>query len=449
MSEDKKPRRGMRLLTRAVLFFAITTPLVRLSVEVTARPRVASPFLVLAVAREYDRVTAWAGRRVCAMGASTSATDTTLLFALYTYTDELLASGGGARLPPLEGEPKASLQSQGFVRLAEGAAVRCDDGSSYAVIEAPHARVNPGEVVRFLVVAYAIVGAIAYLFVRTVVRPIHALVTASEKLGTGDLSARADDSRADELGDLARAFNDMAERLERAVRAEREMIGNIGHELRTPLARMRVVVEWARIDPARAQALLVEVERDMRELDGLIDHVLEAQRMDAGPTKLGANPFRPDLTHHELRAIAREAVAACCTAHPDRRVQLTAGDTPLSVLADPALLRRAIGNLLENAVHYSDSEVTVLVERSTATDATVRVRDRGIGMSAEDQKSLFTPFFRADRSRARRTGGVGLGLVIVKRIAEVHRGTVTVHSAVDVGTDVTLTLPIVTHEDSV
>jgi hypothetical protein len=101
MSEDKKPRRGMRLLTRAVLFFAITTPLVRLSVEVTARPRVASPFLVLAVAREYDRVTAWAGRRVCAMGASTSATDTTLLFALYTYTDELLASGGGARLPPL------------------------------------------------------------------------------------------------------------------------------------------------------------------------------------------------------------------------------------------------------------------------------------------------------------------------------------------------------------
>jgi signal transduction histidine kinase len=448
MSEKKKPRRGMRLLTRAVILFALTTPLIRLSAEHLLRTRACAPFLALAVAREFDRVAEWTGRRVCAMGASTSSVDEKLTFAIYTNTNELVASGGHERPPPLDAEPMASMQSNGFVRLADGAAVRCDDGSSYAVIEARRESLDVGEVARLLVVVYAIMGAAAYLLVRTVVRPLNALVAASEKLGSGDLSARADDTRADELGDLARAFNSMAERLERAVRAEREMIGNIGHELRTPLARMRVVVEWAQVDPERAQTLLVEVDRDMRELDGLIDHVLEAQRVNAGPTTLAPTAFRPQKSPQDVRPIVRGAVDAARAAHADRIIELEEGDSIL-VDADGPLLRRAIANILENAIRYSSHEVVVAVDATTAGVASIRVRDHGIGMSDEDQKLLFTPFFRADRSRARRTGGVGLGLVIVKRIAEVHRGTVTVHSAVDVGTDVTLTLPIVTHEDSV
>jgi signal transduction histidine kinase len=441
MSEEKKPRRGMRLLTRAVLVFALTTPLVRLSAELTVRPRTSAPFMLLAVAHEFDRVAEWTGHRVCALGTETVARDASLRFAVYTSEGHLRSSAGETRLPPLEGEAKAQLEASGFVRLSDGAAVRCDDGRSYAVIEARREPVTAGEVARFVIVAYAIVGAVAYLFVRTVVRPLHDLVATSERLGSGDLNARADDSRGDELGDLARAFNTMAERLERAVRAEREMIGNIGHELRTPLARMRVVVEWAQSDPDRAQTLLVEVERDMRELERLIDHVLEAQRLSAGPTTLAPTAFRPHKVDQDLRAIVREAVDAARATHADRPIELGEG-TPILVTADGPLVRRAIANLLENAIRYSSDEVVVTVDASTPGVVSVRVRDRGVGISVEDQKSLFTPFFRVDKSRGRRTGGTGLGLVIVKRILELHAGSVAIVSAVDVGTEVTVTLPL-------
>ena len=443
-------RRGPRLLVRAVLLIALAPPLLRLGIDLAFGSQFAGPFFVLYYsARDFDRVAEWTAKRVCAIGPAGTTADPDLLFALYTDKHVLLSSGGNVVLPPV-GEPEFTSLSHGdLVRMPTGVAARCNDGHRYAVVDVPRRRTPPREVASFVVVAVLVLASGAYLFVRAIVRPLKSLVTASEKLGSGDLSVRADDARADELGDLARAFNTMAERLEYAVRAEREMIGNIGHELRTPLARMRVVVEWARVDPNRAQALLVEVERDMRELDGLIDQVLEAQRLAAGPTKLGTNPFRPSLAHHDLRDIAREAVATFRAAHPERVVHATAGDTPLMVLADAPLVRRAVGNLLQNAARYSDDEIGVDVIRASGSTVSIRVRDRGVGMSEDDQKSLFTPFFRADRSRARRTGGVGLGLVIVKRIAEVHEGAVTVLSAVDVGTEVTLTLPLVTREESV
>jgi signal transduction histidine kinase len=443
-------RRGPRLLVRAVLLIALAPPFLRLGIDLAFGARFAGPFFVLHYsARDFDRVAEWTAKRVCAIGPARTTADPDLLFALYNDKHVLLSSGGNVLLPPVGEREFTSLSHGDLVRLPTGVAARCNDGHRYAVVEVPRRRIPPREVAGFVVAAVLVLASGAYLFVQAIVRPLKSLVTASEKLGSGDLSVRADDTRGDELGDLARAFNSMAERLEQAVRAEREMIGNIGHELRTPLARMRVVVEWARVDPARAQALLVEAEQDMRELDALLDHVLEAQRIDAGPTKLGTNPFRPTLAHHDLRAVAREAVSACQTAHPERLAHLTAGEMPVVVRADAALLRRAVGNLLENAIRYSDDAVEVVVERSGMREVSLRVRDRGIGMSEDDRRSLFTPFFRAEKSRARRTGGVGLGLVIVKRIAEVHGGSVAVRSALDVGTEVTLTLPVSEDESPV
>jgi signal transduction histidine kinase len=273
---------------------------------------------------------------------------------------------------------------------------------------------------------------------RGVTAPIEKLTAAVRRLGEGDLAARAGLCGPGEVGDLGRAFDEMAGRLERLVRAERELLANVSHELRTPLARIRVALELAAEgDQVRARRYLTEIGADLTELEGMVTDVLTAARLDHGAAGL---PLR--LEPVELEAVLAGAVARFRELRPSRDLELRT-DGPLgSLQADPALLRRALDNLLDNAAKYSGAESPVeLSARADGSVLVVEVRDHGIGIDGADLPRLFTPFFRTDRSRARGTGGVGLGLALVKRIAEAHGGEVEVESAPGPGTAFRLRLP--------
>jgi signal transduction histidine kinase len=282
-----------------------------------------------------------------------------------------------------------------------------------------------------------VVGVSSWLLARSLAGPLGKLSAAARALGRGELTARADVARGDELGDVARAFDDMAARVGDLLRAEKELIANVSHELRTPLARIRVALDLAAEgDAATAKESLADIQEDLEELERLISDVLTAARLDVGGPSGGIPPLRRQTV--DVGALLARAVERFRSAHPDREIELEIDDDLPSLEGDPVLLRRAVDNLIDNARKYSNSCVTLRARRDEGV--LVEVSDRGIGMGAEDLARAFQPFFRADRSRAR--GGLGLGLALARRIVEAHGGALDLESEPDEGTTARIHLPL-------
>lgn len=248
------------------------------------------------------------------------------------------------------------------------------------------------------------VGIGAYPVARRIARRLERLQAGVDRLGQGDLTARVRVEGRDEIAQLATRFNAAAERIEQLVRSNRTLLANASHELRSPLARVRMAVEMlganARPDLKR------ELERDIAELDALIDEILLATRLDA--TDVSGEFERVDLT----ALVAEECERA--------GAQLDA--QPCTVQGSPRLLQRLVRNLLENARRYGNGapiEVRIDARESVVLD----VCDRGPGIAREERERIFEPFYRA-RGAAESSGGVGLGLALVRKVAEQHGGRV-------------------------
>lgn len=289
--------------------------------------------------------------------------------------------------------------------------------------------------------AFVVVAIGAFLVARSIVRPLGSLARAAQALGEGDVKVRVADAASmdDELGDVARAFDAMASRIASLLRAEKELLANVSHELRTPLARIRVALDLADEGDARAaRESLAEIAVDLAELERLVEDVMHAARtaIDAG----GAVDVVPHLERIPLVDLVARSVRRFTLHHPGRRLEVDPIDEGPFVDVDPRLFRRVVDNLLDNAAKYSDGDVRLRIA-SDADEVLLQVEDAGIGVSAEDLPRVFEPFFRADRSRTRGTGGVGLGLSLAKRIVEAHGGRITMQSEVSVGTTVRVALP--------
>jgi signal transduction histidine kinase len=349
-----------------------------------------------------------------------------------------VVAAAGARLPPLAPNQDADVRRGRIIfRPPPGpfAAAPVRDPASGAVVgtiaaSAPRPRGMPPLWRPILVVTLTlvVVAMTTRPLALRISRPLERLTEAARRLGGGDLSARVPAEapharRADELGELTRAFNEMAERVERLVRGEQELLANVSHELRSPLARIRVALALL---PASAESdrRLADVERDLAELDTLIDDVLTAARLDATglPARLGPVDVRALLT-----GLAERARLDPVTAGAAVRVE----DGPaIELLADEALLRRALWNLVENAAKYGAPPIVLSAARDGARVA-FTVRDAGPGVAPADRERVFAAFYRADTARTPAPPGdvrpgVGLGLTLARRIAEVHGGTITI-----------------------
>jgi signal transduction histidine kinase len=285
--------------------------------------------------------------------------------------------------------------------------------------------------------------------VRGITSPLEKLTQIAQRLGNGDLSVRSNIRQNDEVGRLAFALDEMADRLDKLLRGEKELLANISHELRTPLARIRVALEIAAEgDIERTRRYLSEIEKDLGEVDQLIEDIFTMTRLDLIGGKQGSLPLRFSLI--SVHSLIERVSQRFRTNHPLRNLQESEEsiDASLSVQADEMLIRRAIGNLLENAQKYSEmDQPIVLATRLEQADHTepqviIEIRDQGIGIPLEEQSNLFRPFYRTEHSRARNSGGVGLGLALAKKIVEAHQGGIEVHSQPGMGTSMRIWLPI-------
>jgi signal transduction histidine kinase len=252
------------------------------------------------------------------------------------------------------------------------------------------------------------VAAGAYPVVRRLTRRLEALKQGVEAFGEGQLSQRVDDSGRDEVAAVAGTFNRAAERIEALVRSHQSLLANASHELRSPLARLKMAVAlYADAGEAQRASLRREIDANVGELDALVEEVLLASRLDASATMERFEAV-------ELLGLAAEEAA---------RVGAQAGGDAVTVQGSERLLRRAMRNLLENARRYGGESVDLDLRRREDGGAEVWVCDRGPGVPEVHRERIFEAFFRLP-GHAEREGGVGLGLSLVRQIAQHHAGSV-------------------------
>jgi signal transduction histidine kinase len=243
----------------------------------------------------------------------------------------------------------------------------------------------------------------AYPVVRGATRRLERLRTSVEALGSGDLGARVTVEGRDEVAALAASFNRSAARIEALVGAHKTLLANASHELRSPLARIRMAIELLKADAN--PALRAELERDVAELDALVDEILTASRLETLANLETREPV-------DLLALAAEECA---------RVDATLEGVPTTVHGDPRLLRRLVRNLLENAQRHGAGSPVEVTLSSDAGKALLRVCDRGPGVPEAERERIFEPFYRPAGTREP-DGGAGLGLALVRQIARRHGG---------------------------
>lgn len=291
-------------------------------------------------------------------------------------------------------------------------------------------------------VGLLVIAAGAWWMARWIVTPLERVAEAAERVGRGELGARTGLDRGDELGTVARGFDHMAGQIEQMLKAERELLANVSHELRTPLARLRVALDLA---SEGHTDVLADVTEDLQELEGIVDDVLLAFRFDKDRHAGAGLPVGTlrDTTADELVSASQRRFV---TRHPKRPLEVTIDDDAPHVLADLAMLRRALDNVLDNADKYSpDPSAPISVHaRRDGSDLLITVRDRGLGIDAADLLRIFEPFFRAERSRVRSAGGVGLGLALSRRIIEAHSGAIDAVSQPGEGSVFTIRLATLT-----
>lgn len=299
-----------------------------------------------------------------------------------------------------------------------------------------------------LAVAVAVSGLVCLLLARWFTGPLRRLRDTSNMLAAGDLSARvgpALSARRDELGELGRAFDGMATRVDALVAAQRRLLGDVSHELRTPLARLMIALGLARQRMADASPReLDRIELEVERLDELIGRILTLQRLDQQPEQQALEPVDLAALVGEVAEDATFEAGAVGEA-PVMRVDSSAGGT---VQGDPDLLRSALENVVRNALRHappgSAVELGVHAQPGDPRRRVVRVRDHGPGVREQDLPHLFEPFFRVEDARDRDSGGHGLGLAITERAVRRHGGTVRASNAPGGGLLVEVCLPVAT-----
>jgi two-component system, OmpR family, sensor histidine kinase CpxA len=286
-------------------------------------------------------------------------------------------------------------------------------------------------------------AALSYGVARYLSRPISELRSAAARLAQGDLTARVGGKladRSDEAAGLVREFDQMAERVADLIDAQRRLIGDISHEIKSPLARLSVALGLARrTAETYAPRQFDRMERELERLNMLSGELLTLARLEQGPTLT-------QLATVDLGAIV-ERVLSDATYESQTRmgdIALHGNETPLLVHGDEDLLRRAIENVVRNAIFYTPPGTKVEVALSCPDERSARleIRDHGPGVPEAALQHLFEPFYRVDQARARKTGGAGVGLSICERAVRLHGGKVAARNASPRGLVVDISLPL-------
>lgn len=289
---------------------------------------------------------------------------------------------------------------------------------------------DPGSSSFVFYVGLALAGLVLfanYFMVNKLLDPIRLLKRGAERIRQGDLNFRVKSNRPDELGELTESINHMADSLQSMLEAKRQLLLAISHELRTPITKAKLRLEFIEESDVTAQ-----LREDINEIDLLISDLVEAERLNNAHVALSSEWV-------EIGDFVR-AVTAQYESCPGG-LNLLLPDPDIDVFIDRLRIRLLITNLVNNAIRHGLNNPITLEVSGDADQVVLKVIDKGEGIAEEHLSKLSEPFYRADRSRQRHTGGFGLGLYLCRLIAEAHGGSLSITSKIGEGTHVTVKLP--------
>ncbi|BAL99480.1 MULTISPECIES: sensor histidine kinase [Caldilinea] len=322
--------------------------------------------------------------------------------------------------PPLQRWPLVYNGVEVGALVVEGALMGALSGEPQVLIE----MITRTVFIAALIAAATALG-LAALLMRQITLPLSRLMRAAQRIAAGDLSVRTPASSNDEIGELTRVFNQMAASLEAQETLRRNLMADIAHELRTPLAGIQGAIE-AMLDgifPADTQNLAA-LHAEALLLGRLIDDLRTLANAEAGQLHL-------ELSRVDLAEVSRTQVNAFQLRARERHISLRAETPPQPVWieADALRIEQVLHNLLDNALRHTPEHGTVVVRLCVSQEHVIlTVTDNGSGISAEDLPRVFDRFYRGDPSRQRATGGAGLGLAIARKLVEAHGGSIWVDS---------------------
>ena len=287
----------------------------------------------------------------------------------------------------------------------------------------------------FYILLLVTVVVLYWLVTMYITRPVRQLANVVDRFGVGELTARATPRSNDEIGNLGRSFNAMAERIHTLLTTERQLLQDVSHELRSPLARLTFEAEMVRRTTDR-DATATRLRHEIERLSELVGTLIDMARAEGEPGEVEIEALcLNDLLLVTAEDSEVEAQAAGCSIDVSAPVET-------NLQGNAELLRRAIENVLRNAIRYAPPESTIEMRlKREGNWARITVRDYGPGIPEKLRERIFDPFFRADASRDERTGGLGLGLAIARRAVRVHHGNITATNA-SPGSLLTITLPL-------
>jgi two-component system sensor histidine kinase CpxA len=304
-------------------------------------------------------------------------------------------------------------------------------------IEPPLVR---GPIFKQLALAIIISGLICALLARYLTRPITRLRAAAQKIAAGDMKARAGtgSTQPDEVGQLVKDFDYMAERLELLIGAQQRLISDVSHELRSPLTRLKLALDLARSDSHNGSLpALDRIEREAERLSGLVGMLLTLSRLEAGESLPQSEMVHlPDLLAEIAADVEIEAQSRGCSIELERMQECW-------IEGNQELLRSAFENVVRNAIRYTEPATAVRISTACeGNEVRIVVQDHGPGVPESELDKVFKPFYRVDTSRERRTGGVGLGLAIAERSIKLHNGKISAGNLKQGGFQIEISLPL-------
>ena len=334
--------------------------------------------------------------------------------------------------------------------------VESTDGETYQVFSTLHARTNntlqrmlrpfkrsPSIYLIWLAIAVILSGLVCFGLAQYLSRPIRKLQSAAQELARGELHTRVSDSignRHDEIADLGKDFDQMATRLQSLVNNQKQLLSDISHELRSPLARMQLAVALARkkLDGGVSKEM-DRIEQEAERLDELVGQSLTLSRLDAG-----AAYAKDDFI--DIGELLDNIIKDCNfeASEKDKKVELNI-DKSWTINANSELLHRALENIIRNAIRYTkiNTSVEVSLKQQNSSHFSILIEDHGPGVPEDKISGLFEPFVRLSEARDRDSGGYGLGLAIAKRAIEFHDGSISAKNKTDNGLLVEVILPII------
>lgn len=314
-----------------------------------------------------------------------------------------------------------TIDSEDIIRVRRG---------GYDFFLYPRANENDSSFSVVLYIGLALAGLVLlanYFMVNRLLSPVRLLKLGAERIRKGDLSFRVKSNRQDELGELTDSINHMADSLQSMLEAKRQLLLAISHELRTPITKAKLRLEFMEESDVKEQ-----LREDIDEIDMLISDLVEAERLNNAHVALSSEWV-------EMGDFVRAVIAQYETYAGG--LELVAPEPDIEVFIDRLRIRLLITNLMNNAIRHGLNNPITLEVSGDADWVQLKVMDQGEGIAAEHLSKLSEPFYRADRARQRNTGGFGLGLYLCRLIAEAHGGSLAITSKIGEGTHVTVNLP--------